>query len=88
MSGLHKRDIQSILLEGGGSLAWGMIEADMVDELRVFVAPFVVGGKLTTGLAMGKGFEEIQSSRKFVLSSCRNRGDYVILHYVRNSEAE
>ncbi len=88
MSKLHKREIQSILLEGGGSLAWGMIEADMVDELRVFIAPFVVGGKLTTGLAMGKGFEEIQSSRKFSLSACTQRGDYVILHYIRNSETD
>jgi diaminohydroxyphosphoribosylaminopyrimidine deaminase/5-amino-6-(5-phosphoribosylamino)uracil reductase len=44
LADLGRRDITSLLLEGGPTLADAFVEAGEVDEVRVFVAPLVVGG--------------------------------------------
>ena len=38
-------DISSVLLEGGGTLAWSFFEARAVDRVAWFVAPKLLGGK-------------------------------------------
>lgn len=41
---LHEREVRSVLLEGGGTLAWSFFEADAVDRVAWFVAPKLLGG--------------------------------------------
>jgi diaminohydroxyphosphoribosylaminopyrimidine deaminase/5-amino-6-(5-phosphoribosylamino)uracil reductase len=41
---LGRREITSVLLEGGPTLAGAFLEAGEVDELRLFIAPRVLGG--------------------------------------------
>jgi diaminohydroxyphosphoribosylaminopyrimidine deaminase/5-amino-6-(5-phosphoribosylamino)uracil reductase len=52
---LGSRDITSVLLEGGPSLAGAFRDADEIDELRLFIAPMVVGGMLARPLIAGNG---------------------------------
>jgi diaminohydroxyphosphoribosylaminopyrimidine deaminase/5-amino-6-(5-phosphoribosylamino)uracil reductase len=53
LSELGGRGINSLLLEGGATLAGSFLAAGEVDELRLFVAPLLVGGEhaLYAGLA-------------------------------------
>jgi len=44
MDALHRLEIDSILLEGGGSLNAGALKAGIVDKVMVFIAPKIVGG--------------------------------------------
>ena len=41
---LGRRDVTSMLLEGGPTLAGAFLEAGEVDELRLFFAPRILGG--------------------------------------------
>ena len=41
---LAAEGVQSLLLEGGPTLATAFLEADLVDKLLVFVAPMLAGG--------------------------------------------
>ncbi|OXM16703.1 bifunctional diaminohydroxyphosphoribosylaminopyrimidine deaminase/5-amino-6-(5-phosphoribosylamino)uracil reductase RibD [Paenibacillus herberti] len=41
---LGEREIGSILLEGGGQLNGSMLEAGLVDRIRLFMAPKIIGG--------------------------------------------
>lgn len=41
---LGKREIGSILLEGGGKLNGAMLAAQLVDKILVFIAPKIIGG--------------------------------------------
>ena len=41
---LGKRDILSVLVEGGGTLIAGFVEAGLVDKVAAFVAPLIIGG--------------------------------------------
>lgn len=43
LADLGRRGITSLFLEGGRTLAAGFVEADAVDEARVFVAPMLLG---------------------------------------------
>jgi len=77
--------IKSILLEGGGNLNWSFIKNDLVDEIRLTIAPWIVGGKEATSLVEGKGFDKMNQGRKFKLINVNNRDNYVILKYIRNN---
>jgi diaminohydroxyphosphoribosylaminopyrimidine deaminase/5-amino-6-(5-phosphoribosylamino)uracil reductase len=52
---LGRREITSVLLEGGPTLAGAFLDAGEIDELRLFVAPMVVGGMLARPLIAGEG---------------------------------
>ncbi|MHA1733557.1 MAG: 2,5-diamino-6-(ribosylamino)-4(3H)-pyrimidinone 5'-phosphate reductase [Promethearchaeota archaeon] len=83
LSRLHQLGMRKVMLEGGGTLAWGFLEADLIDELRLFVAPYLCGGREATSLVMGAGFLTIPASRRFTLLSARTRGDFLVLKYKR-----
>jgi diaminohydroxyphosphoribosylaminopyrimidine deaminase / 5-amino-6-(5-phosphoribosylamino)uracil reductase len=52
---LGAREIANVLLEGGPTLAGAFRDAGELDELRLFVAPIVVGGMLARPLIAGNG---------------------------------
>jgi diaminohydroxyphosphoribosylaminopyrimidine deaminase/5-amino-6-(5-phosphoribosylamino)uracil reductase len=52
---LGARNVTSVLLEGGPTLAGAFLDAGEIDELRLFVAPIVVGGMLARPLIAGNG---------------------------------
>jgi diaminohydroxyphosphoribosylaminopyrimidine deaminase/5-amino-6-(5-phosphoribosylamino)uracil reductase len=56
MAELGRRDITGILLEGGGSLAWSMLEAGLVGRVCAYVAPMLLGGRDAPTPLAGRGF--------------------------------
>ncbi len=53
---LQSQGLERIMVEGGGELIFSLFEAGLVDELRVFVGPKVIGGRDAPTLADGEGF--------------------------------
>ena len=78
---LYDLDIKSILLEGGGTLNWSFIKNNLVDEMRITIAPWIVGGRDAISLVEGKGFEKMVQAPRFKLTEVVNRDNYVILKY-------
>jgi 2,5-diamino-6-(ribosylamino)-4(3H)-pyrimidinone 5'-phosphate reductase len=58
LSELESRGIERLMVEGGGELIASLFEAELVDELSVFVGPLVIGGREAPTLADGEGFLE------------------------------
>jgi diaminohydroxyphosphoribosylaminopyrimidine deaminase/5-amino-6-(5-phosphoribosylamino)uracil reductase len=56
---LGSREIQSLLLEGGPHLAGAFLEADEIDEARMFLAPLMIGGREARTAVEGIGIERI-----------------------------
>jgi 2,5-diamino-6-(ribosylamino)-4(3H)-pyrimidinone 5'-phosphate reductase len=73
--------INSILLEGGGTLNWSFIKNNLIDDIRLTIAPWIVGGKEATSLVEGIGFEEIKSAPRFDLFDVKIRTYYITLSY-------
>ena len=55
LAALGDRGITSVLLEGGPTLAGSFYDAGELDELRLFIAPILVGGMLARPLIAGNG---------------------------------
>jgi diaminohydroxyphosphoribosylaminopyrimidine deaminase/5-amino-6-(5-phosphoribosylamino)uracil reductase len=56
---LGARDVQSLLVEGGPHLAGALLEANEVDEARMFLAPLMIGGREARTAVEGIGIERI-----------------------------
>jgi diaminohydroxyphosphoribosylaminopyrimidine deaminase/5-amino-6-(5-phosphoribosylamino)uracil reductase len=52
---LGRREITSVLLEGGPTLTGAFLDAHEIDEVRLFLAPIVIGGAGARPLAGGSG---------------------------------
>ncbi|TFF98515.1 MAG: 2,5-diamino-6-(ribosylamino)-4(3H)-pyrimidinone 5'-phosphate reductase [Promethearchaeota archaeon] len=83
MPKLYERGIESILLEGGGTLNWSFVKAELIDEIRLTVAPWIIGGIKAHSLVDGNGFERMNQALLFRLVEIAHRDNYVILKYMR-----
>ena len=54
---LGKKEIDSILLEGGGTLNWSALEAGIVSKVKTFIAPKIFGGENAKGPVSGPGVD-------------------------------
>lgn len=60
---------RAIMAEGGGELIWHLFKDQVVNELRVTIAPYVFGGRESVSLVMGEGFSTTAESPIFKLRS-------------------
>jgi diaminohydroxyphosphoribosylaminopyrimidine deaminase / 5-amino-6-(5-phosphoribosylamino)uracil reductase len=76
---LGSADITSILLEGGPRLAGAFLDAGEVDELRLFIAPVVVGGSSARDPLEGEGAERIADATRALSLDVERIADDVLL---------
>lgn len=53
---LREKGISSILVEGGGKLLWHFFRLSLVDEFRVTISPYIIGGSDAITPVEGHGF--------------------------------
>jgi len=56
LEALSERGVDRLLVEGGGEVIFSLFEADLVDELSVYVGSLLIGGRDAPTLADGQGF--------------------------------
>jgi len=56
---LGKREIASVLVEGGGNLNWSLLDAGLVDKIVFFIAPKIVGGDKAPTPVEGMGIRRM-----------------------------
>lgn len=56
MSILYDMGVESVLLEGGSTLNFAMLEAELVDKISVCIGSIVLGGKNSKTFVDGEGF--------------------------------
>jgi len=78
---LSKQKINSVLVEGGGTVNWEFINDDLIDEAIITLTPYLVGGENATTLVQGKGFSKISNSKKLRLKRISRQGNELVLHY-------
>src|SRR2546421_418002 len=76
---LGSREIQSLLLEGGPHLAGAFLDAGEVDEMRVFVAAIVAGGRQARSSIEGQGFQLIGAARRALAHEVEQIGEDVLI---------
>ena len=58
MDRLGKAEVDSLLLEGGGTLNWAMLEAGLVHRVQAYLAPKLFGGGDARSPVEGLGVAE------------------------------
>ncbi len=76
---LGTADITAILLEGGPHLAGAFLDAGEVDEIRLFVAPVVLGGSSARDPLEGEGAERIAAALRALSLDCERVADDVLI---------
>lgn len=66
---LKKMNINTIMVEGGATLNWGMLSAGLVDEIYTFVGNFIIGGATAPTFTDGEGFSEPELLRLELFSA-------------------
>ncbi len=64
---LHDLGIKSLLVEGGGNVIWSLFKERLVDEFRVTVSPYIIGGEKSITPVEGKGFPTLEDWIKLKL---------------------
>lgn len=59
MQQLAKQGIDSVLLEGGGTLNASALKENIVDEVWTFIAPKIIGGLLSPSMVTGEGVDKL-----------------------------
>jgi 2,5-diamino-6-(ribosylamino)-4(3H)-pyrimidinone 5'-phosphate reductase len=80
---LYKMGIKSILLEGGGNLNWSFIKENLVDEIRLTIAPLIIGGQDAISLVEGDGFSRMKDAPRYQLSKVKTRNNYMKLKFLK-----
>jgi diaminohydroxyphosphoribosylaminopyrimidine deaminase/5-amino-6-(5-phosphoribosylamino)uracil reductase len=71
--------ITSMLLEGGPHLAGAFLDAGEVDEIRLFVAPVVLGGSHARDPLEGEGVERIAEATRALTLECDRVAEDVLI---------
>lgn len=82
LSKLSERGIKKVLVEGGGIVFWQFFSRNLIDEVRLTIAPFMMGKG--TSLIEGESLKPESSPKfkpvKWYLCEC---GKEFVIHYVR-----
>lgn len=76
---LFREGIMSILVEGGATVAGGLIRENLVDELYFFYAPLIIGGEKTAGIG-GPGIQKLATAPQFTIKKIQKIGDNFLVN--------
>ena len=83
MKKLSDKKINTILVEGGGTINWEFIKHNLFDELIITLSPFLIGGNDAISFVQGKGFKKISNSPNLHLKSIKRLKNHIVLNYVK-----
>lgn len=76
---LGKREITSVLCEGGGTLLGTLFENHLVDKVVAFIAPIVIGGTEVKTPVLGRGVDHIAEALRLQHIKIERFGDDVMI---------
>lgn len=79
MKELYKREVDSVLVEGGGTVAASFLEEGYADKAAFFIAPIIIGGRNAPTPVMGRGVKSISEGYKLEYPSISTFGQDVLV---------
>lgn len=70
--------IKRLMVEGGGTLIYSLLEENLIDEIYLKIGNLIVGGKDSITFVEGKGFESL-GVKKVKFLSIKRKPNYLIL---------
>ena len=79
MSRLGNLKIDSILIEGGGTLNFSALEENIVDKIKFYIAPKILGGERSRSSIGGQGFYRLKDAVKLKGLTYENLSDELVV---------
>jgi diaminohydroxyphosphoribosylaminopyrimidine deaminase/5-amino-6-(5-phosphoribosylamino)uracil reductase len=79
MRKLGEMGVMSLLIEGGGEVAWSALKANIVDRVVWFIAPIIIGGRDAKHSVGGEGVEKVSEAFKLQDVKVRRIGCEVLI---------
>ena len=79
MLALGAMDIDSVLMEGGGTLAFSALQDNIIDKVLFFIAPKFLGGKKAPTLLEGDGFRRMAEAVPLKSMEIKKLGEDLII---------
>jgi diaminohydroxyphosphoribosylaminopyrimidine deaminase/5-amino-6-(5-phosphoribosylamino)uracil reductase len=79
LAALGDQGVTSILLEGGPHLAGAFLDAGEIDEVRLFLAPLLIGGRQARDPLEGEGVEKISEALRALTLDCEKVADDLLI---------
>ncbi len=76
---IGEEGIDSILIEGGGTLNFSALEERIVDKVRFYIAPKIIGGQNSRNSIAGKGFFKLGDAVRLKDISYRTIGEDLVV---------
>jgi diaminohydroxyphosphoribosylaminopyrimidine deaminase/5-amino-6-(5-phosphoribosylamino)uracil reductase len=76
---LGNAGVTSILLEGGPKLAGAFLDAGEIDEVRLFLAPLLLGGRAARDPLEGEGVERISDALRALTLDCERVAEDLLI---------
>jgi diaminohydroxyphosphoribosylaminopyrimidine deaminase/5-amino-6-(5-phosphoribosylamino)uracil reductase len=71
--------VTSVLLEGGPHLAGAFLDGGEIDEIRLFLAPLLLGGSAARDPLEGEGVERISEALRAISFECESVGEDLLI---------
>ena len=81
MDYLYSKGIRTLMLEGGATLNFSMIKDNLIDEVRICIAPMIAGGRDAKTFFDGKGFDYMKDAVKLELIKSYSCGKDFVMEY-------
>ncbi|MBK8014747.1 MAG: bifunctional diaminohydroxyphosphoribosylaminopyrimidine deaminase/5-amino-6-(5-phosphoribosylamino)uracil reductase RibD [Deltaproteobacteria bacterium] len=86
LKALRKRELTSVLVEGGAGIHGAFVDARLVDKVVLFYAPLIIGGERAIGAVGGRGTPALADALRIERVSMATAGpDIVITGYPATS---
>jgi 2,5-diamino-6-(ribosylamino)-4(3H)-pyrimidinone 5'-phosphate reductase len=82
MNELGAMGIHRVMVEGGGTLIAGLIEAGLVNEIYTFIGNIIIGGKEAPTFTDGEGFILESAFPRLTLLEARRIEEGILLHWI------
>jgi len=79
---LKMRGINSLLVEGGGTVIWNFLKKRLFDEFYVYIAPIVIGGISTPTIADGEGVRREGEIIMLKIDKIEKVGEGILIKYL------
>ena len=78
---LSKKGVKKLLVEGGSTVIWSFLNKKLVDDLFIYIGPYVIGGKDTPTVADGSGIKNENELLSLRTVDVKKLGLGVLIHY-------
>jgi diaminohydroxyphosphoribosylaminopyrimidine deaminase/5-amino-6-(5-phosphoribosylamino)uracil reductase len=84
---LARREVAALLVEGGPTVHGSFNDAELIDEVALFIAPFMIGGSGPSAVG-GRGVASLEAVSRLVFEDIDRHGEDLEIRAVRPEEAD